>query len=75
MTRLLSTLTIGESATVVNVDTTGEVGLRALEMGMTPGTKVTLVSIAPLGDPLVFELRGYRLSLRRSEAAGIEVEG
>ncbi len=44
-------------------------------MGMTPGTKVTLVSIAPLGDPLVFELRGYRLSLRRSEAAGIEVEG
>lgn len=75
MTRLLSTLTIGESATVVNVNATGEVGVRALEMGMIPGTRVTLVSVAPLGDPLVFELRGYRLSLRRSEAAGVEVEG
>lgn len=73
MSRRLSELSLGESATVTNVDATGDVGMRALEMGVIPGTVVKLVAIAPLGDPLVFELRGYRLSLRRSEAAGIEV--
>lgn len=73
MSRRLSELSLGESATVTQVDATGDVGMRALEMGMIPGTVVKLVAIAPLGDPLVFELRGYRLSLRRSEAAAIEV--
>jgi Fe2+ transport system protein FeoA len=73
MSRRLSELSLGESASVVHVDATGDVGMRALEMGVIPGTVVKLVAVAPLGDPLVFELRGYRLSLRRSEAASIEV--
>jgi len=44
------------------------------EMGLTPGADVTLVGHAPLGDPLELEIRGYHLSLRRSEAAQVEVQ-
>ena len=74
MSRRLSELALGEAARVVGVDARGDAGLRAMEMGVIPGTVVKLVAVAPLGDPLVFELRGYRLSLRKSEASGIEVE-
>lgn len=42
---------------------------RLLEMGLTPGTEVALVNVAPLGDPLEIELRSGRLSIRRHEAA------
>jgi Fe2+ transport system protein FeoA len=42
---------------------------RLMEMGLTPGTRVALVNVAPLGDPLEIELRGGRLSIRRHEAA------
>ena len=42
---------------------------RLLEMGLTPGTEVSLVNVAPLGDPLEIELRSGRLSIRRHEAA------
>ena len=74
MTGRLSELSVGQKARVARVDDVGEVGQRVLEMGLIPGTDVTLVGVAPMGDPLVFELRGYRLSLRRAEAAGVEVE-
>lgn len=70
----LSELSLGERARVVGVDATSEVGLRILEMGMTPGIEVRMAGAAPLGDPLVYEVRGYRLSLRKSEAAHVEVE-
>jgi ferrous iron transport protein A len=43
-------------------------------MGLTPGLEISLVGVAPLGDPLELELRGYRLSVRKSEAARVEVE-
>jgi ferrous iron transport protein B len=43
-------------------------------MGITPGAEIRLLRAAPLGDPLEFEIRGYRLSLRRSEAEQIDVE-
>lgn len=71
---LLSELTIGRSARVVNVTGTDGVCVRLLEMGLIPGVEVWLLGAAPLGDPLEFELRGYRLSLRRSEAARVEVQ-
>jgi Fe2+ transport system protein FeoA len=48
--------------------------MRLLEMGLTPGTEVAMVGAAPLGDPLELELRGYRLSVRRSEAARVEID-
>ena len=58
----------------VDVDARDEVGRRILEMGVTPGATVKLVAVAPLGDPLAFEVRGYRLSLRKAEAARVAVE-
>jgi len=45
-----------------------------MEMGLLPGTPVSVARIAPLGDPLELRLRGYALSIRRLEAMGIEIE-
>ena len=50
------------------------VARRLLEMGLLPGTEVRVVRVAPLGDPIELNLRGYALSIRRAEALGIEVE-
>jgi Fe2+ transport system protein FeoA len=47
---------------------------RLLEMGLVPGTQVRVVTVAPLGDPLQIEVRGGQWSIRRAEAAEIEVE-
>lgn len=47
---------------------------RLLSMGLTPGTEFTVAREAPLGDPVQINLRGFRLSVRRAEAAGLEVE-
>ncbi len=46
---------------------------RIMEMGLIPGTKVRLVAVAPLGDPLTLELRSSRLSIRKKEAAHVRV--
>lgn len=70
----LAQLTVGRIATVRALMGTDSVSARLLEMGMIPGTTVTLVGKAPLGDPLEFELRGYRLSLRRTEAERVAIE-
>lgn len=70
----LAELAVGSSARVVRVDAGDEIGLRLLEMGLTPGVTIRCLGAAPLGDPLEFEVRGYRLSVRRSEAARVEVE-
>ena len=64
---------VGESARVVDVPGADPVSLRLLEMGITPGVTVAVVAAAPLGDPLELELRGYRLSIRRREAALVMV--
>lgn len=73
---LLSQIKVGERARVraVDLEGDGEVGVRLLEMGLTPGVEIRLVGVAPLGDPLEFEVRGYRLSLRKTEAARVEIE-
>jgi Fe2+ transport system protein FeoA len=70
---LLSELGKGDHATVQTLHGTDDVTMRLLEMGVTPGVIVTLVGYAPLGDPLEISVRGYQLSLRRSEAQRIEV--
>jgi ferrous iron transport protein A len=70
----LADLTAGDRATVLAVAAADDVGVRLLEMGLTPGVEVQFVGAAPLGDPLELEVRGYRLSLRRSEAARVRVE-
>jgi Fe2+ transport system protein FeoA len=70
---LLSELRIGEQARVTDVATSGAIGVRLLEMGLVPGVDVRLLGAAPWGDPLEFELLGYRLSLRKAEAAQVTV--
>ena len=69
MTRLAADLATGESARVANVIGQGDVTRRLLEMGVTPGVELRRIGAAPLGDPLEFELRGYRLSLPPQHAA------
>jgi Fe2+ transport system protein FeoA len=46
-----------------------------MEMGLLPGTRVTLTRVAPLGDPLLLRVRDSALSLRRSEVLGVQVDG
>jgi ferrous iron transport protein A len=70
----LSDLAVGASAVVRGYPKAGEAFLRLREMGVLPGTTVTLVRTAPLGDPIEIKVRGYHLTLRRSEAEHITVE-
>jgi ferrous iron transport protein A len=70
----LTSLAVGARAKVVRIDGVDELACRLMEMGLTPSVELSLVGFAPLGDPLELELRGYRLSLRKSEAARVEVE-
>ena len=70
----LDQLPVGSCARVSSVAGDDELSWRLLEMGLTPGVEVAVVGAAPLGDPLELELRGYRLSVRRSEAARVEIE-
>ncbi len=70
----LSQLPVGARATVRAFPPQGAAFLRLREMGMVPGTPVTLVRTAPLGDPLEIQVRGYSLTLRKSEAEHVLVE-
>jgi len=70
----LSQLPPGQTATVVSIDDTGPVGRRLLELGLLPGTSVRALRHAPLGDPGLYELRGYQLCLRSSETDRISVK-
>lgn len=70
----LSELPVGASATVTQFPQQDPTLLRLREMGLLVGTRVTLVRTAPLGDPLELKIRGYHLTLRKSDAAKITVE-
>jgi Fe2+ transport system protein FeoA len=72
--RSLDRLSVGMSAVVRRVTCARPIARRLLEMGLVPGTPVTLTRIAPLGDPLELRVRNYALSIRRAEALAIEVE-
>ncbi len=67
-------LRIGETASVVKLYGEGALKRRIMDMGITKGTAVTLRKVAPLGDPLELRVRGYELSIRKSDAELIEVE-
>ena len=70
----LDQLSVGESCEICQVgNQRGAVKRRLVDMGLTPGTVVTLVKIAPFGDPMELRLRGYELSLRKEDAAQIRV--
>ncbi|MSU71187.1 MAG: ferrous iron transport protein A [Opitutus sp.] len=70
----LSELAVGATAAIRSFPPSGSAFVRLREMGLIAGTPVTLVRTAPLGDPLEIKLRGYHLTLRKSEAEHIIVE-
>ena len=72
--KLLSQLGIGERGTISAVHGEGAVRRRLFDMGITPGAEVYLRKKAPLGDPIEIALRGYELTLIKSEAAQVEVK-
>ncbi len=72
--KLLSQMVIGEKSTVLAVRGEGAVRRRLFDMGITPGAEIYLRKKAPLGDPIEISLRGYELTLRKSEAANVEVK-
>lgn len=68
MPQTLDHLPEGQVATIVDVEGDDAVAVRLLEMGLTDGESIRSLGAAPLGDPLEFEVRGYRISLRTVEA-------
>lgn len=70
----LNKLEVGKTAVIRSVGGKGELRLRLLDMGLIPHTRVKMQKIAPMGDPLEIQARGYELTLRAEDAAGIEIE-
>jgi Fe2+ transport system protein A len=64
----------GETVTVKKLHGTGALRRRIMDMGLTKGTAVHVRKVAPLGDPIEINLRGYELSLRKSDAEMIEID-
>lgn len=74
MTVTLSELSPGQKARIVRMGRSGGTLRRIADMGVTRGAIVEVQRVAPLGDPIEIKIRGYNLSLRKSEASAIEVE-
>lgn len=70
----LDELGISKSAKITKVGGEGNLRLRLLDMGLISGTTVQMRRIAPLGDPIEVRLRGYELTIRKSDAKKIEIE-
>jgi ferrous iron transport protein A len=70
----LDQLQIGESGKISRLDLKSSEGQRFMEMGLTIGARVKLLKVAPLGDPIEILVRGYHLSLRKSDARHIVLE-
>ena len=70
----LKDLKTGASGTVISVGGEKVLRRRLLEMGITPGTSVTVKKVAPMGDPIELLLRGYVLTLRLDDAAKINIQ-
>lgn len=70
----LNEINVGQDCTVRKVDGVGALQTRLMDFGITPGVKISVVKVAPLGDPIEVRLRGYNLSLRKKEAQAIEVD-
>ncbi|MFN6401244.1 MAG: ferrous iron transport protein A [Planctomycetota bacterium] len=70
----LSELQAGQKGTIIDIEGNDSIAARLMEMGLIPGELVQMVGQAPLGDPVEYEVVGYRLSLRRVEARRVRVE-
>ena len=70
----LDAVKVGERARLNKIEATGDLHKRLIEMGMLPGTILSVEKVAPFGDPIDIRVRGYHLSVRKEEAALIKVE-
>jgi len=74
MEKYLSEFTPGESGRVKSISAEGKVKRRLFDMGVTPNAEIEMRKVAPMGDPIEVTLRGYELSLRKSEAQCVLME-
>lgn len=74
MEKLLSDLEIGKEGIIKKINGEGRLRKRLFDMGVTPGARVLVLKLAPLGDPIEISIRNYLLTLRKSEAALVIVE-
>ena len=72
--KTLKDVKVGESATVVKLHGEGPVRRRIMDMGITKGVDIYVRKVAPLGDPMELNVRGYELSVRKADAELIEVK-
>ena len=72
--RTLKDIRVGDTVTVTRVTGDGPVRRRIMDMGITKGVEIYVRKVAPLGDPMELNLRGYELTLRRADAGMVEVE-
>lgn len=72
--KMLSDFAVGETGVVKSVSGEGKIKRRLFDMGITPGVEILLRKKAPLGDPLELTVRGYELSLRKTEAECVAME-
>ena len=72
--KLLNELERGEKGKIVKIGGKGSIHRRLLDMGLVSGSEVEMERVAPLGDPIEVRVKGYNLSLRKEEAASIQVE-
>lgn len=70
----LNELKVGERGRIIDIEGSDGIAIRLMEMGLTDGEEIELLGFAPLGDPIEFAVRGYRLSLRTTEAKRVLVE-
>ena len=72
--RTLKEVKIGETVKVSRINGEGAVKRRIMDMGITRGTEIFVRKVAPLGDPVEVTVRGYELSIRKADAAMVDVE-
>ena len=70
----LKEVKIGSTVTVVRINGEGAVKRRIMDMGITKGSEIHIRKVAPLGDPVEITVRGYELSLRKADAACVDVD-
>ena len=70
----LNNVKVGKTATIKKINGAGAVKRRIIDMGLTKGTDLFVRKVAPLGDPIELTVRGYELSVRKADAALIDVE-
>lgn len=72
--RTLKEVKVGDNCTVVKLHGEGATKRRIMDMGITKGVDIYVRKVAPLGDPMELNVRGYELSIRKADAEMIEVE-